>query len=107
MALGGEPVDPSEDDLLDGPGDIDLDVVVEPPLLTLPNERAGVDEGADQLLQVERIAFGMGQDSSLQRWRQRAGPDERREQRPVGLARERLQTDLARAVRKLARRHLL
>ena len=103
MARRVEPVDPSQDDLLDGLWEVDLDVVVDPPPLVFPHQRSGVDQRPDQLLQVERIAFGVAEDPRFQPRRKRVRPDHGVEQVPVRIARQRLQGDLPGAMGERAR----
>jgi len=79
VRVGLEPVDPGEDHPLDRRRDLDLDLVVEPPSLTLAHERARVHERPDELLEEERVALGVLEDPSLHVVGQRAGPDQRPE----------------------------
>ena len=107
VRVGLQAVDPGEDDLLDGRRDLDLDRVVEPPPLALAHERPRVHERPHELLEEERVPLGRLEDPPLHLVRQGPGPDERVEQFAVGVARERLERDLAGPVRELARRALL
>jgi len=67
-------VDTSEDDLLDRLWDVDRSLVVEPPSLLIADQGAGVRQGPDQLLQVERVAFGVLQDPAFELRRERPRP---------------------------------
>ena len=61
-----EPVDAGEDHLLDGGRDLHGHLVVEPPAaLPVVDERAGVGERPDDLLQEERVALGRLEDPPL------------------------------------------
>ncbi len=103
----GEAVDAGEDDLLDGRWDLDVDRVVESPDLRLADERADVDEGPDDLLEEERVALGRLEDAALHLRGQGGPADEGAQELPSGVARERVERDLAGAVGKLACGRLL
>src|SRR4051794_13977950 len=77
-----EAVDAREDHLLDRRRDLHLDRVVEAPALLAVHERAGVDEGADELLQEERVALRRLDDAALHLLRERSLADERVEELP-------------------------
>ena len=84
------------------------DLVVEPPAaLVVVHERARVGERAHELLQEERVALGRLEDPLLDVGRQRAGADERVQELAAGVARQRVERELARAVRQLAAHVLL
>ena len=58
-------------------------------------ERPGVDQRAHELLEEERVALGRLEDPPLDVVRERAGADERVQQLPLRVARERLERELA------------
>ena len=64
-------------------------------------ERSGSDEGADELLDIERVALGRGQDSLRQLIGQRVGPDQGRQQLAVDATGECAEVDLVAAVGEL------
>ena len=59
------------------------------------HERPGVDERPDELLEEERVALGGLEDPALHVGGQRAVADERVQQLAAGVARQRLERDLA------------
>src|SRR5204862_7582635 len=88
--------------LLNRRRDLHIDRVLEAPALSVVDERAAVDEGADELLQEEGVPLRGLDDASLHLRRERSLSDERVEELPAGVAGERLQRELARAMGKLA-----
>jgi hypothetical protein len=87
---GIQPVDPRDDDFLDGRRDLDLDLVVEPPAVVLVHERAGIDQRPDDLLEEEGIALGRLEDPPLHLRRELEPADQRAEELPPAAARQRL-----------------
>ena len=65
-------------------------------------KRAGVDHRADQLLEVEGVALRSVEKAALELVGQRLGADQGPEQLAPDVAAERLERDLARAVRRAA-----
>ena len=107
-AAGLEPIDPREDHLLDGRRDLHGDLVVETPAAALVMyQRARVGQRSDELLEEERVALGGLEDPPLDLGGQRVVADERVQQLAAGVAGQRLEGQLARPVRQLARRRLL
>ena len=73
VRLVADAVDPGHDHLLDRGRDLP-GCHGEAPAVPLTHQDAGVDEGSDQLLQIERVAFGAGQDTSPDRRGERPAP---------------------------------
>ena len=97
-----QPVDAREDEPFDGVGHLHLDLAVQPPVPVLADERAGVQQGAHDLLQVEGIALRAVEDPPLEVDGQRRRPDQRVEQRPVLALVQQIEGELPGAVRQLA-----
>ncbi len=102
-----EPVDASEDDVLHGPRDLQGNGVIEPPSVSLPDQRARVDQRTHQLLQVERVALGVAQDPRFDLGWQRVRSDQGGQQFAFGLAGECFQGKLGGQMGKQPGRRLL
>ena len=108
MAVGREPVDAGQDHLLHGLGDLDGHGMVEMPAAVAGrHQRPRVHQRADELLDVERVPFGVLQDTPLQVRRQGSLSDQAVQQLLLGVAGERLERQLACPMGKLPRGRLL
>ena len=106
VARRREAVDPREQELLDRRRDLHRDVVVEAVAARLADERARLEERADELLEVEGIPLGLAEHAGGDVVGERLGPHERVEQRGLRVARQGLERELAGQVRILAERQL-
>ena len=102
LRRGGEAIDPGEDQLLDGLRKLHRHVALEDPASLGGAKRSGLDHRADELLQVEGVALGPSEEPSLELVGERGAAGERGEQLAVALPAERLERELARAVREVA-----
>jgi hypothetical protein len=99
-------VDAREHDALHRRRYLHRHLVVEAPAPVLAHDRAGVDERADELLEVEGVPLRSGEHALLELGGQHAGADHRLEQRALRAAWERLERHLRQQVGNLARREL-
>ena len=106
VARRREAVDPREQELFDRRRDLHRDVVVEAVTARLADERARLEERADELLEVEGIPLGLAEHAGGDVVGERLGPHERVEQRGLRVARQGLEHEFAGQVRILAQRQL-
>jgi len=106
VARRREAVDPREQELFDRRRDLHRDVVLEAVTPRLADERAGHEERADELFEVEGIPLGLAEHSGGDVVRKRLRSHEHVEQRGLRVALQRLERELAGQVRVLAERQL-
>jgi hypothetical protein len=76
------------------------------PVSVAPHQGARADERPNELLEIERVALGAGQEPALQLGGQRCGADQPCEQLRAGIAGQGLQRDLTGAMGQLAKGRL-
>src|SRR5207247_3223411 len=86
--------------------DLDRDLAVEAPAAVLAPQRSRLDHRADELLEVERVSLGPGEDPALELAREGVGTDQRGEELAIALATESLEDGLPGSVGQLAKRPL-